>query len=236
GEDKGSERKPGAKSITAATAVNTAAATVDAAEEEAMEGATGSDGVRRVPGVWTRRGVWAPANKLAEDRARVEEQRVGDRQRQLREDETVQEAGSAKREELLEYLSTPDGEALAARVAAVLVHAQREEDRATKRERKEELQALTLQRKRTALMTKRRHSDGSGGLLALTATRALPSWLTGRTGNAKSLRYSGESPAGPVAKMTATEATAENAMPAMTAAATGPKATGPAKKAGWGET
>ncbi|CAM9792086.1 unnamed protein product, partial [Ectocarpus sp. 8 AP-2014] len=87
GEGKGSERKPGAKSTTAATAVNTAVATVDAAEEEAMEGAAGSDGVRRVPGVWTRRGVWAPANKLAEDRARVEERRIGDRQRQLREDE-----------------------------------------------------------------------------------------------------------------------------------------------------
>ncbi|CAN0192804.1 unnamed protein product, partial [Ectocarpus sp. 12 AP-2014] len=229
GERKGSERQPGAKSTTsatavvtaAATAVNTAAATVDAAEEEATEGATGSDGVRRVPGVWTRRGVWAPANKLAEDRARVEERRVGDRQRQLREDEAVHEAGAAKREELLEYLSTPDGEALVARVAAVLVHAQCEEDCATKRERKAELQALTLQRKRTALMTKRRHSDGPGGLLALTATRTLPSWLTGWTGNAKSLRYSGESPAGPVAKMTATEATAGNAMPALTAAATG---------------
>ncbi|CAM9474289.1 unnamed protein product, partial [Ectocarpus fasciculatus] len=238
GEGKGSGRKAGAKSTTAATALNTAAATVgDAAEEEAVERATGNDGVRRVPGVWTRRGVWAPANKLAEDRVRVEERRVGDRQRQLREDEAVQDAGAAKRDELLEYLRTPDGEALVARVATVLVHAQREEDRATERERKEELQALTLQRKRTALMTKRRRNDGAGGLLASTATKTLPLWLTGSwAGNAKSLRYSRDSTAGPAGKTTATEATAGNAMPTLTAAATGPKATGPAKKAGWGET
>lgn len=86
-EGEGSGTKAGAKSTTAATAVNTAATTVDAAEEEAAERTSGNDGVRRTPGVWTRRGLWAPANKLAEDRARVEERRVGDRQRQLREDE-----------------------------------------------------------------------------------------------------------------------------------------------------
>lgn len=38
-------------------------------------------------------------------------------------------AGNAKREELLEYLKTPDGEALVARVATLLVHARREQVR-----------------------------------------------------------------------------------------------------------
>lgn len=39
----------------------------------------------------------------------------------------MRKAGAAKREELLEYLSTLAGEALAARVAKLLVHAERQE-------------------------------------------------------------------------------------------------------------
>lgn len=54
-------------------------------------GASGTgDGIRRVPGVWTRRGVWAPAKEPVgedADRARAEGRRLGDRQRQRREDE-----------------------------------------------------------------------------------------------------------------------------------------------------
>ena len=47
-------------------------------------------GLRRVPGVWTRRGQWAPTNEIADevaDQARVEGRRAGDKQRQRREDE-----------------------------------------------------------------------------------------------------------------------------------------------------
>lgn len=62
---------------------HTAAAMAKRAEE------TG-DGVSRVPGVWTRRGVWVPTRKLSEavDRAaRIEGRRLGDRRRQRHEDE-----------------------------------------------------------------------------------------------------------------------------------------------------
>lgn len=44
--------------------------------------------------------------------------------------QAVRKAGAAKREELLEHLRTPAGEALVASVAKLLVHAQREEVRA----------------------------------------------------------------------------------------------------------
>lgn len=45
----------------------------------------------------------------------------------------VTRAGNAKREELLRYLKTSDGEALVAKVAILLVHARREEVRAVRR-------------------------------------------------------------------------------------------------------
>ena len=43
--------------------------------------------------------------------------------------QAVLKAGSAKREELLEYLGTPAGETLVERVAKLLVHAERQEVR-----------------------------------------------------------------------------------------------------------
>lgn len=51
------------------------------------------------------------------------------REKHARGGQAVRKAGAAKREELLEYLGTPEGEALVARVAKLLVHAQRGEVR-----------------------------------------------------------------------------------------------------------
>lgn len=50
------------------------------------------DGARREHGEWTRKGIWAPMHEIssnAADRARVEGRRLGDRQRQRREDEVT---------------------------------------------------------------------------------------------------------------------------------------------------
>lgn len=52
-------------------------------------------GIRRIPGVWTRRGMWAPANELSVEAAvRAEGRRVGDKQRQRREDEVGGTSGA----------------------------------------------------------------------------------------------------------------------------------------------
>lgn len=87
GYDKSSQLSdtPDVDAVPASTALSTSGVektgtTVDFARRA-------GNGVRRAPGVWTRRGVWAPANEQAEDRTRVEERRLGDRQRQVREDE-----------------------------------------------------------------------------------------------------------------------------------------------------
>lgn len=51
-------------------------------------------GLQRVPGVWTRRGRWAPANEISDEvanQAGAEGRRVGDKQRQRREDEVSTE-------------------------------------------------------------------------------------------------------------------------------------------------
>lgn len=45
----------------------------------------------------------------------------------MRNTQEVTRAGNAKRKDLLEYLDTPDGDALVVKVAKLLVHAQREE-------------------------------------------------------------------------------------------------------------
>ncbi|CAM9590049.1 unnamed protein product, partial [Scytosiphon promiscuus] len=153
------------------------------AEKAAADGALmPSEGIRRAPGVWTRRGVWAPANELAEDRDRVLRE-LFTRAREDAETGAVREAGEAKRDELLAHLNTPEGEVLVARVAKLLVHAEREEARAAERTRKAELRALRLEKKKkTTWGTGRQNGDAGtrgstgGGVSTLTQMHSL--WLT----------------------------------------------------------
>lgn len=74
-----------------------AAATTASSASPAKGEVENRGGIRRIPGVWTRRGIWAPANELsveAADRVRAEGRRVGDRQRQRREDEVGGTSGA----------------------------------------------------------------------------------------------------------------------------------------------